>query len=237
MEKKEIIRKIKGLLELAANDPESNESKLAAERAGILQAKYNIQYLAEDSKDIDGIVKETTPVFMSKNVTWSHILITGIAVNFDCQAIKKVGAYKGDNSYEFAIVGYKHDVEIAMYYFKFLRTMIAKKGEDQFKKLKERKAYQTGFCHAVIKRLQEMNKTKEAHTDVKTKDLVVVKKNDVLKAYQQHFPNKKKNYSNAKLDPHAYHKGMNDGKNASLSRPIAPSKGRETIIAGKVALG
>ncbi len=241
MEKQEIIRKIKGLLELAASDPDSNESKLAAERAGVLQAKYNIKYIAEDSLNENGIVKETTPVYIKRNMLWSHTLITSIAEAFDCQAIRTFGThikdFIGDNNYKFAIIGYKHDVEIAMYYFKYLRTMISKKGEDKYKKLKERKAYQMGFCMAVSKRLKEMTRVKEYHTDKRTYALVLVKKNDVLKAYKKEFPNTNQTKSQAKLDPDAYHKGVNDGKTANLSRPISPTKGKETKIAGKVAIG
>jgi hypothetical protein len=78
MDKQEIIRKIRGLLELAANDPESNESKLAAEKAGILQAKYNIKYVHEDNEKKD-IKMEETPLFIKRNLTWSHILIDRVA--------------------------------------------------------------------------------------------------------------------------------------------------------------
>jgi len=236
MNKEEIIRKIRGLLELAANDPESNESKLAAEKAGILQAKYNIKYVEEDNATRHIITNEI-PVYMKTNVTWSHYLITYIADAFDCRAVRgRSKQVVGDNAYCFAVIGYSHDVDLVMWFFRYLRTIISKRGEDRYKKMKERKSYQLGFTTAVGKRLKEMNRVKEQHTDEKTTALVVVKNKDVDKAYKEQFKNSRKSNYTPTIEKDSYLKGKSDGESVSLSRPMPSGRQADNKIAGKMAL-
>lgn len=234
MEKESIIRKIKGLLELAAHNPETNEAKLAGERAAKLMADYQISYIKEDILDNKLIKRINSPVYMKRNIVWEHILITQIAYTFDCKAVR---TRIGEDKYEFAVIGYKVDAELCEWYFKYLRTVISKKGEDKYKKLKERKSYQLGLVDEICHRLIEIKKQKEKHTDVGTKDLVLSKLHNVNDHYEKMFPKTKKNKSKLTIEPDAYSKGYKDGKNISLSRPIVKGKSQESIINGKVAIG
>jgi hypothetical protein len=235
--KTDIIRKIKGLLELAANNPESNESKLASEKAGKLMAQYNISYIKEDIKNSNLLKTVDTPIYMERNMLWEHILITDLANTFDCRAIKSnIALFPGESIKEFTIIGFTVDVDLCSWYFKYLRVVISRKGEDKYNKIKERKSYQLGLVHNISIRLKELRNSKEKHTDSTTKDLVVAKHHEVADYYKKLFPKVKENKTNPNIDPIAYTKGRIDGKNISLSRPIAKTPDGHCTINGKTAL-
>lgn len=238
MDKESIIRKIKSLLELAANDPESNESKIAGKKAGQLMAQYNIKYIEEDTKNDNKVVKVTSTVYMERNIVWEHALITTIAEVFDCKAIKTTITFGAKQKrFSFNIIGFAADTDLCQWYFKYLRTIISKHGEDKFRKIKERKSYQMGMVASIGKRLREIMVEREKHTDASTKDLVLTKKYDVQKAYEQMYPKVKKATNRSKIDYDSYAKGVNDGQKISLSRPIAKGTEKEQKINGKLAIG
>lgn len=238
MDKESIIRKIKSLLELAANDPNSNESKIATKKAGQLMAQYNIKYIKEDTENNNKVVEVSSPMYMERNIVWEHSLITIIAEVFDCKAIKtSINFERKNKKFSFKIIGFAADVDLCQWYFKYLRTIISKKGEDNFKKIKERKSYQMGMVLSIGKRLKDIISERGKHTDASTKDLVLTKKYDVQKMYEQLYPKSKKAYNKSKIDYNSYHKGISDGQKISLSKPISQGAKKEQTVNGKVAIG
>lgn len=81
-----LITKIKKLLALATSSNE-NEATIAAEKASLLLAQYNLS-LADLGTDQKEEISETVIETTSRTVTWKIILLSGIADANNCDAMR-----------------------------------------------------------------------------------------------------------------------------------------------------
>ena len=120
------------------------------------------------------------------------------------------------------LVGTKHDIELAQWYYNFLKVRIAKLAETKFRLQRDRKSYGYGCVLAVGDRLEKMfKKAQEEVRSAETTALVVVKKEEVSKEFNRIYPKRIKKRG-PKIDPYskAFYKGHEDGKKMALNVTI-----------------
>ena len=212
MDKESIVRKIKALLEMAGRDPDSHEGKLAAERAGELLAKYKIAYSSIETEEECAVGREFCPIYMQENMLYEHHLITQIAHTFGCKAIKENG--------KFSVIGKNSDLELTLWYFKYLRMVISKKADKETSTKVARKSFGLGMVMSIGKRLKELMETQERNLDATTKDLVIIQDAKVEEKYRELYPYARRGGKYGRIDGQMYNKGIDQGNKISLSKPV-----------------
>ncbi len=221
MDKDAVVRKIQKLLEMASRDPDSPESKLAAERAGEMLAKYQIAYASIEAQD-EEVVEERLKCYLSENMSFEHTLITILAKTFHCKSIRSHG--------EFKVIGKKPDVELTKWYFKYIRLVLSKKADNYCHTISDRKSFGFGFVTSIQKRMEDLFTAQKKHMDVKTTDLVVIKDQKVDQKFRELYPTTRKSKAKYQINGH-YYSGQNEGRNMTLSRPVNGSTSAVGAIA------
>jgi hypothetical protein len=252
--KEAIIAKIMKLMELGNEEKNSNphERESATKMAAKLMADYAIDFI--DLKN--NKIKDTEPFITIKvdgsseqKVDYEASLAFAIAKAFDCKMINEIGF---DRAWRIIFIGSKHDLDIAVYFFKFLRrTLYAMSSKNVTKEsLKEanpylgrritekyienaRRNYCFGLVQTISQRLDDLYIKKEEFIPSDCKDLVLVRKDDLAKFVKDQFPSLRHvRVAGLTGDMSAYHKGVVDGKNVNLSRPLPNSSTPATQLGG-----
>lgn len=240
--KEAIISKIMKLMELGNEEKNTNphEREAASRMAAKLMADYSIDFIDLKNNKIkdDPFITITIDGSAEQRVDYEGSLAHNIAKAFDCKMINQTGY---DHIWRLIFVGSKHDLEIAIYFFKFLRrTLYAMSSMNVTREsLKQsnpylgrkitakyieeaRRNYCFGLVQTISERLEELYKKKEEFIPADCRDLVVVRKDDLDKFLKSQFPNLRHiRATSLKGDVGAYKKGLADGKNVNLSRPIS----------------
>jgi hypothetical protein len=242
--KNAIIDKIMKLMELGNEEKNTNphERESAMKMAAKLMADYSIDFIdlksnkpADDTfitLDVEGSSEE--------KVDYEASLANSIARAFDCRLVNTYEYKDFARIWKMCFIGSKHDIEIVVYFFKFLRRTLgtmsiknvtresikeadpykAKRITEQYIK-QARHNYCYGMVNSIDERLQELYAKREEFIPADSRALMVVKKDDVEKFMKEKFPNLR--YSKAvslKGDMGAFRQGKADGKKVNLSRPI-----------------
>lgn len=251
-EKKEsIIAKIMKLMELGNAEQNSNphERNAAMKMAAKLMADYSIDFIDLKNNKPKGETFVTFEVdgSVETRVDYEGALAQAIARAFDCKMIHS----SLNHHWQMIFVGSKHDIEIAVYFFKFLRrTLYAMANKNITKEalygidpalgkitaayLREAKRnYCFGMVETINDRLQELYIKREEFIPSNCKALIIVRKDDLEKFYQEKFPNSHRLKEKAlRGDMNAYHKGGQDGHSVNLSRPISSTEKPTTQLGG-----
>ena len=247
--KESIIAKIMKLMELGNEEKNSNphEREAATKMAAKLMADYSIDFIdlktnkAKDDPFITLDVEGSSEIKVDYEAALAH----AIAKAFDC---KMINSYKYDYNadeiygkiWKICFLGSKNDIDIVVYFFKFLRRTLGAMARRNVTKesiqkadpyaarriteayiQQARKNYCFGMVSTIDQRLQELYLKREEFIPANCKDLMVVKKDDLEKYMKEKFPNLR--YSKGttlKGDMNSYHKGKQDGHSVNLSRPI-----------------
>jgi len=156
-----ILGKIQKLLCLAADNPDSPESKLAAERAAEMMAKYDVGFedINEDGTiSDDGIDEIQVSANSTHHQIWESQLSAVLCRCFDCQRFIST---MGRNHRTRTFLGTKSDVKIAVWFYKYLRLRIAKQAEHEFRLQADQKVFGLGAVRALEPRLVEMYEKKK----------------------------------------------------------------------------
>ena len=215
--KEKIVEKIQKMLRLAANDPDSEESKTAARMAGELMSKYDIESFELQEKPEIEITEALFDRTITSDDLWQGSLAVTLANVFDCVVIRETF---GKESAQWRFMGHKSDIVLVSWYFKFLRIKIGKMGSDLYKKKREKRDYCLGLVLGLKKILEVTFKARSEGHDPKTKELVVLKRKFVEDFVEKKYSNLKKTKSSAKLNQDAMNKGFNDSGKISLHRPV-----------------
>jgi hypothetical protein len=218
-----ILEKIQKLLALAADNPDGHESKLAAERAADLMAKYDVGIEDIDShtgKMKQGaVVQETVDVIANFHQIWESSLGNLLCDCFDCKRfIQTVDSKVISRSF----LGAKSDVKLAVWFYKYLRLRIAKEAEKKYKTQRDQKSFGIGAVQGLAPRLTEMYKRKVDATPVDSRALVLTKQLAVQERYDEiakTFTRKNRTYSANNITG-AYHHGVEAGKTMSINQQI-----------------
>jgi len=250
--KEKIVATIMKCLELSREDNNGTEAERATakEMAERLMAKYAIDFVdLRNGKPNDSVfVTFTVEGSAEEKVDFESALANGIAKAFDC---KMINDWKLDGfryQWMLSFCGTKHDLEIVVYFFKYLRrTLYAMAQKNVTKETvngngrtrittsyieEARRNYCLGMVRTINERLTELYAKREEFIPSDSRALVVVKKKGVEDYYHQQFPNiRNSRRKTMKGDIGAYYKGAEDGRNISLSRPIEGNGHANTQIA------
>jgi hypothetical protein len=116
-----LITKIKKLLALATSSNE-NEASIAAEKASLLLAQYNLS-LADLGTDEKEEISETIIETTSRTVTWKIILLSGIADANNCDAMRN--NYTGN----MFLVGSSTNLIVCQHLYQYLTQAIQRQAQ------------------------------------------------------------------------------------------------------------
>ncbi|MCK5850432.1 MAG: DUF2786 domain-containing protein [Kiritimatiellae bacterium] len=193
-----ILSKIQKLLCLAADSPDSPESKLAAERAAELMTKYGVgvEDIQADGTMADGGIEEVAVASNSKHhQIWEAQLSGALCDCFDC---KRILTTRGTDV-ALTFIGAKSDVKILVWFYKYLRLRIAKQAEHEYHLQKDQKIFGIGAVTSLAPRLKEMYKKKEEIILSSSRELVVNKQlavNNFFSEKYKHLRSKSYNVGN-----------------------------------------
>lgn len=190
-----ILSKIQKLLCLAADNPDSPESQLAADRAAEMMAKYDIGFedIKEDGTMANGGIEELEVTANAKHhQIWESQLAAVLRTCFDCKGL--ITSYDGKDARKF--IGAKSDVKLLVWFYKYLRLRIAKQAEKEFRLQADQKIFGIGAVDSLEPRLVEMYKKKEEIIMSSSRSLVVNKQLAVNNFFSDKYKHlKRKSYS------------------------------------------
>lgn len=216
-----ILSKIQKLLALAADNPDKPESKLAAERAGDMMAKYNIgleDIKSDGTMANGGIIEENVSANSKHHQIWEAELAGVLCACFDC---KRIIANLDRRRSVRTFIGAKADVALLIWFYKYLRLRIAKSAESEFNLQKDQKVFGIAAVRALRPRLEEMYKKKEEVTLSDCRSLVLNKQLAVTKHFDRNYGNLgKKTYSRPQLNQAAWSAGTTAGQTMGINQQV-----------------
>jgi len=241
-----IISKIMKLMELGNAEKNSNphEREAATRMAAKMMADYSIDFaqLRDGKKNPDAFVSMSVDGSEDQKVDFEASLAFHIAKAFDCQMINSfVKTFTGERRYgawEIHFIGTKNDLEIAVFFFKYLRRSLyalsqknvtketvmptyTRSGQRKIDLKNARRNYCFGMTKVIGERLLELYQKREEFIPSDCKALMVVKKDGLEKKFRELFPDARKGrVTSLKGDTSAYHRGAEAGHKINLSRPI-----------------
>lgn len=230
-----IMERIKKLMALGLGDPDSPEAKSAMDKAATLMEQYGVSEIDLDKDGhvkVDSMVEKFVEVFSKHTEIWEAPLGNKIAKSFDCRMLTIRSAWKNDLPTR-TFLGAKSDVELATYFYKFIRMQIFRRSEAEYRLVRDRKAYGYGCTLKVVERLQEMYAKREEIMTAGTKDLMVVKKDDVSRYCNRKYPHTNKR-KGGKItgDYNAFNKGKEDGGKIQMSRQVGNKSASGATLIG-----
>lgn len=215
-----ILEKIQKLLCLAADNPEAHESKLAAERAADLMAKYNVGIEDVDShgKMKEGsVIEQNVDTLPHFHQIWESALGSALCDCFDC---KRVIYTEGRKIVSRNFIGSKSDVQLAVWFYKYLRLRIVKQAEKLYKKQQDQKSFGLGAVSSLEPRLKGMYKRKAEATPVDSRALVLTKQVAVQDYFDSRYGGmKSRSYGTSKISQ-AYYTGVEEGQKMSINQQV-----------------
>lgn len=245
-EKDRIIDRIRKLMALSSS-PEPGEAESAANMATRLMEQYEIGMadLRTGKRTGDSLIEESVQAAKRRLGDWEGTLAVYISRTFDCQVVAgsspttPLGAH-------LSFLGYEADVQLSLYFFKYLRRVVGRNSskvlEKEKKKFKElfphahgRKAHSYGeaearsYAFGMVSTLKDRldliyQKKEEMHQQAGTTDIVLAKKSAVEEFFKQKYPHTSKTFGNKRMgSSKAYRQGASDGQKVQLNRPVGGS--------------
>lgn len=228
--KRELVDRVMKLLALGDEEKNSNphERETAQRMAAKLMAEYSLDFV-----DLKKNAKRDENVFArfdvegaeEVKVNWEFCLSGAVAKVFDCTVIGK-----SDNVWKLCFMGTKSDLEIAVFFFKYLRRTVGVMSERRYRLQREQANYAFGMVLTLQERLEELFKKREEFIPSDCKALMVIKKDDLQKFVKQEFPNIRHSHFNIGKDAASYRQGRNDGHKVNLSRPIGNNSNSHAML-------
>jgi hypothetical protein len=234
--REKVVARLLKLQALAENPGATEGERDAAVRSlGRIMFKYGISDRDLSSAEVvdSAMIKEDVPYMTGsgkRRMLWEVRIGNKMSRVFDCLAVSD---YKNDGSPFLCIMGMRADVEIASYFFKFLRRTVYASSRQYSTKVSARNTYAFGMVKRLGERLEEAYKYRDMVAEESDcMDLVHVKKGAVKEYKENEYPDTvkgpKAQLGGSRAD---YMAGMAAGEGVSLARPITntgrPSKSVE----------
>ena len=219
---KKLLGKIQKLLALAADNPDSPESKSAAEKAAQLMADNNIGYEDVDQNgnlEDSGIDEIRVSANVKQHQAWESCLSSVLCRIFECERL--VENFGGDNKKR-VFIGARSDVQILSWMFKYLRLRIAKAAEDKFSTQRDQREFGLGVINTLTPRLDEMYAYRKKAQEDTTSALMAVGKGIAVKNhFHTKYPNlTTKKHSTKAGNRAAWQSGQQAGSTISLNQQV-----------------
>lgn len=232
-----IISKILKLMDLGnmEKNDSSHQRDAAMKKVAQLMAEYSIDFadLRINKQEGSPFIKIDVDGTEYEVVDFESTLGYAIAKAFDCKIINTFGelymktGIKGH--WQLSFVGTKHDLDIVVYFFQYLRRTVHMMGIKYINalgsgpksKLKGAKhSYCLGLVATIGERLEELYKRKEQFIPSECRAMVLVKKDKLEETFNDMFPRKHTRKNNIR-DTKTFLTGRIDGNRVNLSRPIS----------------
>jgi len=235
--KEKIVARIMKLMELGREDKNSNphERESATRMAARLMAEYSIDFVdLRNGKPSESVfVTFKIDGSADEKVDFEAALANSIAKAFDCKVINS----DRSGHWQLHFCGTKHDLEIVVYFYKYLRRTLYAMAElnvtaENVRGRKDRatpaevRQAQRNYCYGLVTtisvRLEELYVKREEFIPSDCRELVVVKKQGLEDYYQNQYPNAR-NARRRMLtgDMRAYDRGVVDGRSIQLNRAVS----------------
>jgi hypothetical protein len=244
--KEEIISKIMKLMELGNAERNSNphEREAASRKAAQLMAEYSLDFadLRNGRPTEDAFVTMEVDGSEDHKVDFEASLAGCLARAFDCKILNLIAV----GPWRIAFCGTKHDLEISVYFFKFLRrtmySMATKNITEETVRTRSgratkvdvrqaRRNYCYGMVSTISTRLAELYQKREEFVPTDSKALMVIKKDGLDKYFKDKFPHVHHvRPAGLRGDLGAFGKGKEDGRRVNLNRPISNTGGSSAQI-------
>jgi len=219
MSREKVMNKITKLMALATS-PNEAEATASMNKAAELMEKYSITL--GDCQTEDEIKISMTRLDLKgrtmRAVMWEAVLGGGIATCFDVETVR----YMKRDGWHMAFMGTKPDVEMTIYFHKYLRrsvgriTDIENKGQGRA----NRNAFAHGMVNQILQRLRTMYHVRQ---EIKTSDslaLVTTKKVESTKLKNEQFPVIRKGKVRLTGDKSSWDRGAEAGSRLNIKNGL-----------------
>jgi hypothetical protein len=221
-----IIDRILKLMELAKdeNGGFTAEKESAQKMAAKLMEQYSLDVAdLRNGKMKDGYFHKFDMDMGKEKVDWERRLASAIGKAFDVTVVNR-----DHPTWTLMYCGGKTDIDISIFFFKFLRRTISVQSERSFKKATDRRTFAFGMVEEIGRRMLELYEKRQEFATSDSRAVMVVKQDGLDKFVKEQFPN----MTYAKTAPlrgshEAYAAGKVSGSKVNISRPIGTS-GRST---------
>lgn len=235
-EKQEVIARCAKFAAMATQkDVSPHEAEIAKRMLAETLAKYSLSQMdiinrETYSQDVD--VSFINPYGGQQRKRWEDYLMSGICKLFEVHPVTTPDPSSGETCY--GLVGFKDDLLLVGYYYKFLRRQIHQTGKIKFTRQKERDSHGIGAVQVLISRLQVVIARRNEIVAETSTALVIKKHNAVEAEFTKHFPSiRKVRRTRDNVDRGAYLQGRADGQSMSLNKGVNGGTGRVTIGGGR----
>lgn len=224
--KRDMIDKIQKLLALGTS-PNPHEAELAQAKAAKLMAEYAIDFkeLRSEKKPVELYIRINVEgsTESERILQWESFLAGAVAKCFDACIVntRNYDLSAGEVRWNIAFLGTKSDLELAIFFFKYLRRTVGRAAENACRLVEDQKTFALSMCIVLQERLLELYQRVQEILPSDCRALVVVKNQEVDEFKHKEFPRLTKggrikmNGSRA-----AFEAGNEAGKKVNLSRPI-----------------
>ena len=225
-----MIQKVLKLLELGNEEKNSqpHERENAKRMAAKLMAEYSLEFadLKANIKKDGSFIKLEVEGAEGVKVNWEFSLAGNVANVFDCKVIGG-NTWKGiGQTWSYSFLGTKGDLDVAIFFFQYLRRTVGKMSESKFPNSKNKaNTYAFGMTMTLRERLNDLFARRDEFIPADCKDLMVLKHNELANYVKEQYPHLRNSKLSVGKDHAAFSAGKEDGRRISLSRPISNNGG------------
>lgn len=224
--KEEMVQKILKLLSLGNDERNYTPERESAQRkAAQLMAEHSLEFADLKGKTKGVFTKIKVTGTDGEQINWEFLLSGAVASIFDCKVVGTSGfanVSQGDwqNVFNMVFMGTKGDLELAVFFFTYLRRNVGRMAEVRYKGKKDQSTYAFGCVSTLRERMEDLFKRREEFIPSTGKELMVLKKEELEKFVKEEFPRLKNKFFDVGNNHSAYSQGKADGKRINLNRPI-----------------
>jgi hypothetical protein len=227
-EQDSMVSKILKLLELGKEDRNESEAQREAanRKAAELMARYSIDFADLREKKPAGMFHQVDLKMDTQPVMWEGSLAVIVSQCFDVRIVQR------DWPWTLMFLGTKTDIEISVFFFKYLRRSIGIQAERKFMRMEDQEVFAYGAIDVINRRLQELYIKRNEVFNTNEKALMVIKTDALDEFVKEKFPKLHKSQGPIlPNNPEAYYAGRNAGEKVNLSRPL---QGSSSVPSGQI---
>ena len=224
-----IIEKVLKLMELAKEETNSHsaERESAQKMAAKLMEQYSLDFAdLRTGKPKNGIFQQFDLGMGEDVVDWLGSLANGIAKAFDVKIVQR------SNPWTLMYCGTKTDIDISIYFFRYLRRSVSMQSSRAFTKKADQKTFAFGMVKVIAERMKGLYEKRNELFSSDSRALMVVKQDGLDEFVHQQFPNITRGRSIKLGGSHEAHlAGKEAGRKVNISRPLGGSSNCAGAIA------
>lgn len=227
-EQDKIIEKVLKLLELAKDERgHDGERESASRMAAKLMEQYSLDFVDINTGKPKNGVFQKYEMEQDEYLQWADVLANGICNAFDVKLL-----CSKRNGWTMIFCGTRSDIDIAVFFYKYLRRSVGVMTSRSFSKAADRQTFAISMVVTINRRMRELYEKRNEMYSSDSKALMVVKQTGLTEFVKEQFPNAG-NAGRVKTNGsrEAYNAGVEAGKKVNISRPISGNNSYQGAIA------